>query len=754
MTGRPPILFVAAFGAGLATGLLRFRAPLGAALVLGAVAWALRRHRLTALLLAAAALGAGHADIAFRLDRRTCAARLPVSELRVTLVLEEPADAAGGAVQVRPVGAGCAGSVRARWPRGAAYPAGTGAAVTARWVARPQWSGRPGGTLIVARADTAALPIDLPSIAARLRNTVARASRELYGVRAPLVDALVVGRRADMDPALKDAFAQSGLIHLLSISGFHVGLLAGWIVLAARGFRVRRERALILAALVSALYVAFLGWPAPATRAAALAAAIALCRVRQRQVQASPLLAATCLGVMLVDPWAVLDLGGWLSAAALWGATACTRWSDRALGRQAVWRCLASSVGATLATAPLTALALGTVALVGIALNFAAIPLAAVAVPGVAASLLVWPISARLADALAGGSGLLLHLIELLARAGAAVPAGHVITEPGPAAAMPWAVALAALVWGMHGRSTRVVALRRWAWAVAVALWAPLVVALAPSAHPDGRLALHFLDVGQGDGAVIRTPGGRFVVIDAGPRSETGDAGRRVVAPFLARQRAGHLAALVVSHAHADHVGGATAVLDRFPAAVVLEPGAVFDDPGYARFLGEVAAAGVPWRPGRPGDRFTLDGVRFTLLHPDTAWSGWGEDLNEDSLILAVEYGAFRALFAGDAGFPAEQHLRGHIGPVSVLKVGHHGSRGSTGDGWLAELRPSVAVVSVGVNNYGHPAPETLARLARRGVDLRRTDRDGTVTVLTDGATMTVSSGGRETEYDLVSGER
>jgi competence protein ComEC len=407
-------------------------------------------------------------------------------------------------------------------------------------------------------------------------------------------------------------------------------------------------------------------------------------------------------------------------------------------------------VGATLATAPITALALGTVAVVGIALNFAAIPIAAAAVPGVVASLLAWPLSHRLAEALATGSGLLLHALEVLARGGAAVPGGHVITEAGLLPAAPWAAALALFLWGMHGRATRLVAVRRWSWAAAAALWAPLVLALGPSPDRDGRLALHFLDVGQGDGAVIRTPGGQFVVVDAGPRTERGNAGRRVVAPFLARQRARRLAALVVSHAHADHVGGAISVLDRFPAAVVLEPGAVFDDPGYARFLGAVAAAGVPWRSGRPGDAFTLDGVRFTLLHPDIAWSGWGEDLNEDSLVLLVEFGAFRALFSGDAGFAAERYLKGRVGEVSVLKVGHHGSRGSTSDEWLAELSPRVAVVSVGANNYGHPAAQTLARLARRGIEVRRTDRDRTVTILTDGVSMAVRASGRDTTYQLV----
>lgn len=525
MSGRPPMLFTAAFGAGLATGLLRFWAPVFAAVALVALAWACRRRPLLPLCLGAAGIGAVHAELAHRRDRGSCTARLPPAELELTVELEEPADRAGGMLPLRLIGAGCTGAVRARWPRHIPQAAGTVLVVTARWVSQPHWSGRSGGTLLVSRAKRRPGPPDAPALSARLRNEVAGASRTLYGPRAPLVDGLIVGRRGDMDPTLKEAFARSGLVHLLSISGFHVGLFAGWIVLGARVLRLHRERALVAAAGAAALYVAFLGWPAPATRAAALAGVIALCRLRQRQVQADPLLVATCLGVMLVDPWAVLDLGGWLSAAALWGATTCTRWSDRAVGTGAAWRCVASSVGATLATAPITALSLGTVAVVGIALNFAAIPLAALAVPGVAASLLLSRIAPPLAEGLAAGSGLLLHLLELLARGGAAVPGGHLITEPGVRAAVPWTLALAALLWGIQGRTTRIVAMSRWGWALVVALWTPLALSLTPPAHHEGRLALHFLDVGQGDGAVIRTPGGRFVVVDAGPRTDRTDAG-------------------------------------------------------------------------------------------------------------------------------------------------------------------------------------------------------------------------------------
>ncbi|MGH7528671.1 MAG: ComEC/Rec2 family competence protein, partial [Gemmatimonadales bacterium] len=480
-------------------------------------------------------------------------------------------------------------------------------------------------------------------------------------------------------------------------------------------------------------------------------AILARCQMRQRHVQANALLAATCLCVLLVDPWAVLDLGGWLSAAALWGASTFTRWTDRALGEGFWWRTLASSVGATLATAPITAMALGTVAMAGLALNFVAIPLAAVAVPGVTASLLLEPLWPGLARALAAGAGLALHLLELAAGLGAAIPGGHTLCEPGDfRSALPWTLGLGAALWAMRRRNTPAEAARRFGWVGTVVLWAGLLRGLPVGSADSGReLALHFLDVGQGDGAVLRTPRGHWVLIDAGPAGERSDAGRRVVAPFLARQGARRLVVAVVSHAHADHLGGLSSVLKRFRTGLVLEPGVLADDPLYTQFLTGLASSGVPWHPGRAGERFGLDGVTFTLLHPDPAWAGWGEDLNEDSLVLLVEYGGFQALFSGDAGFAAEEAMRGRVGAVDLLKVGHHGSRGSTGAEWLDSLRPKAAVISVGRNDYGHPSPEALSRLAARGVTVRRTDRDGTIGVTTDGDSMRLRWRGGSERYDV-----
>ena len=510
-----------------------------------------------------------------------------------------------------------------------------------------------------------------------------------------------------------------------------------------RLLKVSRDRAALAAAAFAVGYAGFLGWPAPAARAAALTALLAVERVRQRRPDATALLATTALTVLLFDPWAVLDLGAWLSVAALWGAMTFSRWSDSRLGRGPMLRMVASSFGATLATAPITAAVLGTVALAGLGLNLVAIPLAAIAVPAVVASLLLALVSSAAAGPLAAGAGVGLGLLQELARWGAAIPGGHLVLPAAPASALPWTVLLVAALWAI-GRTTRAEAARRAAWLVVAAVWIGLGTALGASwrGRPDegSGLTLDFLDVGQGDAAAIRTPGGHWLLVDAGPRTPASDAGRSVVVPFLRRHGVRLLDAVVVSHAHADHLGGVASVLDRIPAGEVLEPAISTPDPLYTGFLSQLDEQGEPWIPARRDDHFEIDSVRFRVLHPDTLWAEWGTDLNENSVVLLVEYRGFRAVLSGDAGLPAESLLAGRIGRVDLLKVGHHGSRGATGSAWLRELRPREAVISVGENRYGHPSPEALARLSASGAEVWRTDRDGTIEVRTDGRTMTIRS--------------
>jgi competence protein ComEC len=589
-----------------------------------------------------------------------------------------------------------------------------------------------------------------PGVEDRFRNWLSRSIGELYGTRAGLVDALITGRRGEIEPALNAAFARSGLVHLLSISGFHVGVMFGWTVLLLRAGGISRERRAPIAALVALGYVGFLGFPAPASRAALLACLGAWAMHRQRRVAPLPLLAVTCLLTTLLDPGAIFDLGGWLSASAFFGMLVFTRWSDRAIGPVAASRMFFASLGATLATAPFSAAAFGSVALAGIGLNFAAIPLAALAIPMVFLSVIAAPL-APLARTLAAGGGLGLTGLEQLARTGSGIPFGAVTTLPGIRAAIPWVLLFLFVLWALGRRNTSRRAALRIGWGVGLAAIGLLLPLGRLGSSYDGKgLTLHFLNVGQGDAALIRTPQNRWILVDGGPADHRHDAGREVIVPFLVRHGVRRLAAVVVSHAHLDHVGGIPSVLEAIPADLILEPAQPVSEPRYLRMLALADEKGIRWRAGRAGDSIVVDGVTLRVLHPDTTWNHWREDLNDDSVVLQVRSGAFDAILAGDLGVRAEARLAGRIGRIDLLKVGHHGSASSTGAAWLDELKPRAAVISVGRNRYGHPSPDAMARLTQQGAEIWRTDRESSVTVTVADSTMTLRGRTRTGRYVLL----
>jgi competence protein ComEC len=342
---------------------------------------------------------------------------------------------------------------------------------------------------------------------------------------------------------------------------------------------------------------------------------------------------------------------------------------------------------------------------------------------------------------MAGSAGLLLAGLERVALLAGSVPLGSVTGTAGLRFAVPWCVVLTmALVLTRRGftswrRAKRTLAIG------SVAAWVPIAVPAWVERGRDQVLSIHMLDVGQGDAIAVRTPRGRWLLIDGGPRGRAGDAGQRVVLPFLRRHRVDRLDAVIVSHGDADHLGGVPAVLRSLDVSLVLEPGQPVGTGLYLDFLSSVDRLGVPWRVGRAGDSLTIDSVTLAILHPRAAWLKGQLSPNENSLVVHLRYGCFDALLTGDVGSAVERDLLPSLTPVEVLKVGHHGSSGGTEGPWLDRLSPVVAVISVGPNRYGHPAPTVLKRLAERRIDTWRTDRHGTVTIGTDGGYLWVTGG-------------
>ena len=725
------LLLLLAYGAGLATGLVRFSDPRLVITVLVIAIYILRRG--AGALVALAVLGGTLAAMA-ELDARPmrCTARLLLGESRLVLRLVDPGQGSGRAE----LPGRCRGTVMVRWPRNQSPRAGETVAVTARWLPRQRALGFGDGLLVVRRIERR---WGRPGVMAGARNWIAATTDSLYGAKAPMVEALLVGWRGEIDQEVQQAFTAAGLVHILAISGFHVGLLAGWVLLALHLLGVRRHPAEFAAAVAAVGYSAFLGWPAPAARAALLGVMLAWSRWRQRQVAPGAMLALSAFLVLLLDPSALISVGAWLSVTALLGVTVATRWSDRAIAEHALVRSVVGSIGAMLTTAPLTAFVFGQVAPIGIVLNLVAVPLAALLVPALLASLLLHPLLPAMAGAFAASGATLLVALQRVAEVGAAAPGAGVAGSAGVGAALPWLVALGLGAWAIAGRATALEAGRRMAWGGVAALWLTLLRGIAaPVTLGDGHLALVFADVGQGDAALIRTPGGHWIMVDAGPADARWNAGTKVLLPLLRRLRVTRLDALLLSHAHRDHVGGAAAVTAALPVGVALDPGESFEEAAYFAWLETIAARGVRWHPVVAGEEWVLDGVSFRLVHPPSEWPHAGEDLNEDSAVLELRWQGFRALLMGDAGVVTERALAGRLGPVDVLKVGHHGSRTASSAAFLAEIRPQAAMVSVGQNRYGHPTPEAIARLGAAGARIWRTDREGHITVETDGHEFTV----------------
>ncbi len=709
----PPIVrYAAAYGAGLWAGLSLFGTT-GVLVIpaLGVLALAAVRPREVAWWALAAGMVVGGIATAFRAGWCTNSWR-PGTVDAVIRLADHPSGrgmARGTVVRAR---SGCGGPVMLRFASGE-MPSGAALSIRGSFLPPNMIRVREYQVLNAA-----------PGIRYRLRDAVGRRIEQLYGARAPLVEALVLGRRGDVDLGIRRAFADAGLAHLLAISGLHVGLLAGWMALLARRLSTP-ARAWSWAAAGTWLYVIILGFPAPATRAASFITLHAVARLRQRHPGPESVLAVAAMVVLTVDPDAIRSVGAWLSVTAVWG----TGVAHRALGthaRHPVASLLTASVGATVATAPITALVFGAVAPVGIVTNLVAVPLAGVAVPGVFASLFAGEI-------LAGGAGAALATLERVAEWGARVPGGHLAGTAGAAMAAPWTVALLFCAWVVHRRPAwRLIGLRLLG-LLAVVVWVPVVTGQVQHRERHTGLAIYMLDVGQGDAILMRTPRGRWVVVDAGPRMGRSDAGRSVVLPFLRRHGARSLDLIVVSHGDADHLGGVPALLEALPTRLVLDPGQALGSRLFSEYHGALVRWADEWAAARTGDTIIVDGVEIAVLHPSASWAAREARPNENSVVVAVRYGEFDALLTGDIGWPAESALvaSGRArGPVELLKVAHHGSAGGTYDAWLDAVRPRMAIVSAGRGNrFGHPAPAVVRRLEDRGIPLFRTDRHGTVTI-------------------------
>ena len=556
-----------------------------------------------------------------------------------------------------------------------------------------------------------------------LRRRVADSVRGAFGEEsAGVALALITGDRSGMDEETRENYRATGVSHLLALSGLHVSVLLAALEGLLRRLRLSRKTSFFLTLPVMALYALLVGLPASILRACLMHVAASLARLDGRPRDSLSVVSLSMLPLLLVNPLYIEDAGFVLSYCAVAGLALLARpWpegterrpSPLLRGLDRLKAALRASLAAQAGALPATVCLFNQVPLWFLPFNVVLAPLMTLLFPLLLAAVGLNALCPALAVPLVWLSEKLMGLFDAVTAWGAKMPLALVNAADWPAwlIALYAAAALCASPFLRFARRGRGPALARAAMAGLA-----LLGLLLPSFAPRDGLTITFVDVGQGDGAVIRAEGHIYLM-------DTGESA--AMAEYLLSQGLTP-EGVFLSHGHSDHAAGLEEILARFapcplyvPETWGVEP---LDEPVAAAWE-KALAAGWPAVRLRAGDELALSpNVTMTVWHPGALAA---QGLNETSLVCSVRYGDSAALFTGDLSM-AQELLP--LPDCTVLKVGHHGSKYSTGEVLISQVSPAVAVISVGRNRFGHPAPETLARL--EGVAVYRTDQRGAVTAV------------------------
>lgn len=564
---------------------------------------------------------------------------------------------------------------------------------------------------------------------------------------AGLIRGMLLGERKQVPPAVEEDFMLLGLIHLLAISGLHVGIFVGCIFGGLQWCGVTRERAVAVTLLAIPFYVLLTGAGAPVVRAGTMAA-LALLAVRLRRFSDGlSFLAVAAVAMLLVNPYALFEAGFQLSFVVTGALLIAVRplVSVIPFPWPRLNQLVAVTVVAQVASLPLVLHHFQAISLWSGLLNLLVVPVISVLViPPAFVALLLSLLSDGLAWVPAQFSSFILSGTVAFIQPFAGWTGNRVVVSPP---SWGWIALYAGTCWGVLVGLTGGRLLRRRLLPGALALllllgWWVWV----PAGWGKGELRITFLDVGQGDSVVIETPGNRVIVVDGGgmlpfPREEWQqrrrpfEVGRDVLVPYLKYRGIRKVDVMVLSHGDADHIGGLRAVAEQFPIARVIRNGHPPQSQLETELMEALYEAGASIQVPQAGTVWEVEpGIYWQFLHPGESL---GESPNNDSVVFLLTAFGQQILMTGDIEAEAEQAIlrRWKLPPVDLMKVAHHGSRTSTGKDWLEATQPRMTLISAGRNNrYGHPSPEVVERIEEHGIPLWRTDLHGAVTFIWDGA--------------------
>ena len=537
---------------------------------------------------------------------------------------------------------------------------------------------------------------------------------------AAAIFAMLFGGYAGLNPELVEEFATTGIVHILSVSGSHMTLMAGVAAGLCRTFKLSTSLTLLLGFILIGGYTILSGLLPQVLRSATMGTLIFLAKKFDAEAEGARLLTLTAMAMLIHQPLLLFDISFQLSFTATAGLMYLSEDLKNFMERLPKFVADAASmtIAAQLASLPFIVWYFNQISLSSVLANVFVMPFLEVVIIGGLFAGLVAAFVPILGKFIFAGEAIIFGAGADLNRIFANLPLSSVQV---PTLGL-WAgfFYYAALI------------LRR------AIILLPIIFLVAFSMFRfGGEVEVNFVDVGQGDCAVVVTPHGKCLIFDTGgTREHMFDVGGRVVVPYLKHENIRAVDKIFLTHVHEDHSGGAGSVIKKLPVGEIITAGEPRSE--YSAALGIAEEYLPPLRAGHAGEIFNVDGVQVEILFAPDVGSG-----NEVSNVYRIRYGEITFLITGDLVKEIEGRILREGVDVSstVLKVGHHGSATSSSEEFLQAVKPKCAVICVGYgNNFGHPRAEVLERLENLPTKIYRTDRDGLIKFRTDGKNLRVET--------------
>jgi competence protein ComEC len=553
-----------------------------------------------------------------------------------------------------------------------------------------------------------------------------------------LLIGMLLGEKAFISTDLKEVFSEAGIMHVLAVSGLHVGIIAMALLFFLSMLRLPEKPKLLILISILIMYASITGFRPSVLRAAIMFILLIGGKLinRSRNLNISLFFAAFL--ILLSNPLILYDAGFLLSFIVTFFIINLAPILQGLFSKVVVWikNPLAVSTAAWIGIFPLSAYFFTKVSMISIVSNIFIIPLTGIAVILGFVTFFVGLISISLASMIAGINYLILNLITLIAKSFSSLPFAFIyVAQPSVIVIILYYLMVLFII-EMFCKKTLPQKIKKKVGLIALSLISLIIIVQV--FYPADNLKVNFINVGEGDCILIEAPGKTNILIDGGgtPLSDF-DVGSKIVVPYLRRKGINEIDLLILTHPHIDHLEGVLPVLEELKVDAVLDSGLNCVSSEYEEFISLITKKGIPYHKAKAGDNFIFNNsLEIFLLNPLYDSDSYDEsDFNNASIVVKLFYKDADFLFTGDIEESAEKKLLvwQNILQSDILKVGHHGSSTSTTLEFLDKVNPSIAVITVGKNNFGHPSQKVIERLEDRNIKIYRTDKDGTIIIRTNG---------------------